>query len=109
MSIAQGKPIHHSIGTRFEDMFLEDFPDFERSKVSRNGISIPDFHNLDFFVEAKAGYHEWGPKSQKRQIEGFPKLRGLFPGVPILYALGFHNFNDAERRVMQKNEEERQD
>lgn len=93
------KSIQTLIGDEFEREFSRRFPGFENSTLNER---VPDFYNPDyqFWVETKAGNKEWGPRIKKYQIDRFREL-----DQPTVYALGFHKFDDALKRLNRKSEE----
>jgi len=92
--------VSDSIGTKFERVVQERFSELGRSQ----GGNLPDFyHSNGFYVEAKVGNIEWGPRVKTYQIDDF---RGI--SEPVVYAMGFHNFDYAIRKLSGKPEPERQ-
>ncbi len=80
------------IGERFEEMLQEHFPDFERT--SENPFQ-PDFLvNGKFLVEAKTGFFEYGVQPKVYQVEAFQNHQ-----LPVIYALGYHNFERVLKRL----------
>lgn len=93
--------ISQSIGLRWEKVLHEQFPELVSTV---NDLNVPDFyHNSGFWVEAKVGNQQWGPRIKEYQIECFMD----FP-EPIIYAFGFHNFDNAFQRLTQRTERGRQ-
>jgi hypothetical protein len=90
--------IQDLIGSEFERFFSNSFPGFVNTTED---LRVPDFHNPDynFWVEAKVGNQRWGPRIKKYQIEQFKDLR-----EPVVYAAGFHDYDDAIRRLGCKSE-----
>jgi hypothetical protein len=84
------------IGSEFERFFSQSFPGFINTTADRN---VPDFYNLDgnFWVETKVGNLRWGPRIQQYQIKQFKTLK-----EPVVYALGFHNFDNARLKLTGK-------
>lgn len=91
-----------SIGFKFERFVKEKFPELISIQPNQN---IPDFYNsqLNFWVEAKIGNILWGPRIKEQQINDFIEVE-----EPVIYALGFHNFDDAHKKLIQKTENGRQ-
>ena len=94
--------VSRSIGIKFERFLQKAFPDLRFTGEDSN---VPDFYHpkLKFWVEAKVGNILWGPRIHDYQIEGFRDF-----DEPVLYALGFHNFDRAYERLFQKTERGRQ-
>jgi hypothetical protein len=91
-----------SIGLKFERFLGEKFPELISTHDNKDG---PDFYypSLNFWIEAKAGNILWGQRIKEEQINQLDKFE-----EPVIYALGFHNFYDANKRLTQKTEKERQ-
>lgn len=93
--------ISQSIGLRWENFFHEQFPELVSTV---NNLNVPDFyHPSGFWVEAKVGNQQWGPRIKEYQIQGFRDFQ-----EPVIYALGFHNFDKAHQRLTQRTEKGRQ-
>jgi len=92
--------ISSSIGERFEN-FLNGFDDLE---FTGHDECVPDFYSphYGFWLEAKAGNIAWGSQIKNYQITEFKKLE-----EPVIYALGFHNFDDAYKRLTHKTKTQR--
>lgn len=93
--------ISRSIGNRFEDFLQGKLPELVSTG---DDPLVPDFFHpeLNFWVEAKAGYFRWGQKIKEKQINGFNQ-KG-----PIIYGLGTHNLHSSNSRLTQKTERGRQ-
>lgn len=91
-----------SIGLNFERFLGEKFPELISTGNNQEG---PDFYHpeLNFWVEAKAGNILWGQRIKEEQIAKLDRFE-----EPVIYALGFHNFHDANKRLIQKTEWGRQ-
>jgi hypothetical protein len=91
-----------SIGLKFERFIKEKFPELISLGDDKNG---PDFYHpeLKFWIEAKTGNILWGQRIKEEQILQLERF-----GEPVIYALGFHNFHDANKRLIQKTEKGRQ-
>lgn len=91
-----------SIGLKFERFIEERFPELISTSYNKEG---PDFYHpkLKFRVEAKIGNILWGPRIKEEQILQLDRYI-----EPVIYALGFHNFHDANKRLIQKTEWGRQ-
>jgi hypothetical protein len=91
-----------SIGLKFERWVGEKFPELIQLGNNKDG---PDFYHpkLNFWIEAKIGNIGWGPRIKEEQINQLDKFE-----EPFIYTLGFHNFNDANKRLIQKTEWGRQ-
>ena len=70
---------------------------------------VPDFLHADwydeepkenFWIEAKAGNIAWGARIKGYQVDAFH--RPDKPNRSIIYALGFHDFDRAHKRLTQK-------
>jgi hypothetical protein len=92
-----------SIGTKFERTIQDLFPDLRSTVREQN---TPDFFHptLNFWIEAKVGYIGWGARIKDYQIESFREIN-----EPLVYAIGFHDFFQANQRLTQTTELERQD
>jgi hypothetical protein len=93
-----------SIGLKFERDIKKMFPDFLYQNGNGSNL-VPDFYDSDFgfWLEAKTGNRGWGVRIKDYQVEGFSDL-----DEPTVYLLGFHSFDDANRRLSQKTEAGRQ-
>jgi hypothetical protein len=91
-----------SIGLKYERHLEDSLSDLI---CTSSNLSVPDFYNsnLNFWIEAKVGNVLWGPRIKEYQVKGFRDLE-----APVFYALGFHNFHDAGKRLIQKTERGRQ-
>jgi hypothetical protein len=91
-----------SIGLNFERFIEKKFPELISTCGNKDG---PDFYHpkLNFWIEAKIGNIGWGPRIKEEQINQLDEFE-----EPFIYALGFHNFNDANKRLIQKTEWGRQ-
>lgn len=88
------------IGERFEDFFMEHFPGFEDRRINkRNESNVPDFYNpqFGFWVETKVGNLLWGVRLKEYQMQSFGKFQ-----EPVVYCLGLHNFNHAQKKLWEK-------
>lgn len=86
--------VSDALGERYQEILEEDFPDFVR--IRNPGPSInPDFHSPVGYIEAKCGNQAWGAQLKGFQVQGFKWLRDR----PLVYAVGFHNFNHAGERI----------
>ena len=94
--------VKKSIGNKFERYLGDRFPDL---RSTSDDSRVPDFWNPyhEFWIEAKAGNIEWGTRMKGYQIN---ENRGFDDST--IYALGFHNLDDANKRVTQKTERGRQ-
>jgi hypothetical protein len=92
--------VNDSIGTRFENIVQNNFTGFIRYNSS--GI-LPDFFGDGFWLEAKVGNVKFGTRLKEYQIVNFSGLE-----EPVVYAIGFHDFDNAGKRLVQKTEEGRQ-
>ena len=94
--------VSNSIGLKFERFLGGRFPDLIDMG---NGLLVPDFHCPDygFWLEAKVGNILWGSRIKEYQIAVFDQIR-----TPVMYALGFHTFHHAHKRLTQKTERGRQ-
>tara|TARA_Y100000310_G_C20517452_1_gene731924 strand:+ start:179 stop:829 length:651 start_codon:yes stop_codon:yes gene_type:complete len=91
-----------SIGTRFENILMEDFPEFYPSRQGDWGTRqdlkvLPDLFNGALGLEAKAGYRNYGTRPKLYQIENFPTLES-----PVAYVFGFHGLEGSLKKVTQK-------
>ncbi|MGY4884526.1 MAG: hypothetical protein ACP5NZ_03020 [Nanobdellota archaeon] len=91
-----------SIGLKFERFIEERFPELISTCGNKDG---PDFYHptLNFWVEAKVGNILWGQRIKEEQVHKLDDFK-----EPIIYALGFHNFHDANKRLIQETEWGRQ-
>lgn len=82
--------ISQAIGYQFEKFINARIRGLE--KINSGGRN-PDFYceEGNFWIEAKVGNHRWGPRIKKYQIENFSDIT-----EPVIYALGFHDFNNAQ-------------
>jgi hypothetical protein len=92
--------INDSMGTRFEDIVQENFPGFTRHNTLG---ALPDFFGNGFWLEAKVGNIVFGTRLKEYQIVSFSGLE-----EPVVYAIGFHDFDNAGKRLVQKTDEGRQ-
>lgn len=92
--------INDSIGNRFEEIFLSTFPGFERKY---DLPVLPDFFGNGFWIEAKVGNQDFGARLKEYQLVGFDGLN-----EPVVYAIGFHDFDNAGKRLTHPTEEGRQ-
>jgi hypothetical protein len=94
--------VTRSIGIKFERFLQSNFNELLYTGRDNN---VPDFHHpsLDFWIEAKAGNQAWGTRIKEYQIDSFKKVT-----QPVIYALGFHNFDYAYERLNQTTERGRQ-
>jgi hypothetical protein len=94
--------VSDSIGLKYERFIAEYFPELISIGKNKNGHDF--YHpNLNFWIEAKAGNIQWGPRIKEEQICKLSRFK-----EPVIYALGFHNFDDANKRLVQKTEWGRQ-
>lgn len=85
------KTVEDLVGDAFERFFQKRFPEFDRTI----GPNMPDFeYPTRFYVETKAGNIRWGPKIKRYQLDDFKVLTN-----PVVYALGYHTFEDARPRL----------
>jgi hypothetical protein len=91
-----------SIGLKFERFFEERFPELISTCGNKDG---PDFYHpeLKFWVETKVGNIFWGQRIKEEQISKLDRFQ-----EPVVYSLGFHNFHDAHKRLIQNTERGRQ-
>jgi hypothetical protein len=94
--------VNDSIGLKFERFIGENFPELISTCNNKDG---PDFYHpeLNFWIEAKVGNILWGQRIKEEQIAQLYRFK-----EPVIYALGFHNFDDANKRLIQKTEWGRQ-
>ena len=94
--------VTESIGLNFERFLLSNFEGMISTSSNPNA---PDMYspNEQFWIEAKCGNVLWGPRIKDYQINNFK-----YVGGPIVYALGYHNFDDAIKRLTHKTERGRQ-
>lgn len=92
--------LSHVIGKEFERVFYDSFPGFINTTADKN---VPDFYHpiLDFWVETKTGNSRWGPRIHRYQIDRFKRM-----DKPVVYALGFHNFDNAILRLSGRSEKQ---
>lgn len=85
--------ISDAIGDQFEKFVDSRVPGLV--KIASGG-RVPDFYcrTGGFWLEAKVGNESWGPRLKGYQVENFSEIK-----EPIVYALGFHNFEDAGKRL----------
>jgi len=90
------------IGDWFEEFVHESYPGLTYTGDDNN---VPDFCHIrgidsksvdDFWLEAKVGNVQWGCRIKGYQIDSFDK-----PEKSIVYVLGMHNFDDANKRLVQ--------
>lgn len=91
--------ISDAIGNEFERKVGEMFPDWDRTI---DGRLLPDFDSPIFFAEAKTGFYNFGVQIKDYQVSSFGLLQ-----KPVIYILGFHNFDHALRRLGRKSDEKR--
>ncbi|MEK6945269.1 MAG: hypothetical protein AABW63_00570 [Nanoarchaeota archaeon] len=91
------------IGERFENIFSSAFTDFERTDKGSNGAT-PDFFNSEygFWAEAKVGNKRFNAQLKEYQVKNFKSL-----GEPVLYVVGFHDFDNAHERLGDKSDSAR--
>lgn len=91
-----------SIGIKFERTLIDLFPELDETTREDN---VPDFFHPrhEFWLEAKTGYVEWGVRIKDYQVKSFRKLQ-----EPLVYAIGFHNFEHSTQRLTHKTERWRQ-
>ncbi len=78
------------IGDIFEEHFHSLFPELIDFTGSED--VVPDFyHPSGFWVEAKAGYWEWGCRPKKKQVDAHSEILSKL-GEPVIHALGIHDF-----------------
>jgi len=82
--------IWDSIGTRFEDIVQERFTDFGRCE----DLLVPDFFNGDFWLEAKVGFWDFGVQIKRYQVDAFRSMK-----KPVVYLIGFHDFEKSMERL----------
>ena len=75
--------VSDAVGLIYEDRLKDQFPELKRTQR----LNHPDFTAGTFYVEAKAGYRDYGVRFKRYQVEEFQKL-----DKPTIYALGFHAF-----------------
>ncbi len=93
------KTIQTLIGERFEDIFERQFCDFEKQS-DKDGE--PDFFNGKIWVETKTGFIHYGVRLKPRQIKFFQRIKS----APVLYAVGYHNFENSIERLNGLDEDE---
>lgn len=95
-----------SIGLKFERVVQEIFPDLRApAKNKMRGVNLfPDFYHpqYGFWIETKTGNIKWGTRIKRGQIESYAEF------ASIIYAMGFHNFDRAYKRLTHKTENGRQ-
>lgn len=92
--------IYDSIGTRFEDIVQDNFPGFSRHTYP--GV-IPDFFGNGFWLEAKVGNIRFGTRLKEYQVLSFSGFED-----PVVYVIGFHDFDNAGKRLAHRSDQERQ-
>ena len=97
--------IHTLIGKRFESILQENYPELRHSGDKTN--RIPDFEHHHFYAEAKVSYHshDYASHLKQYQIESFRRFEKT---KPVLYLVGFHNFEKAMKRLSQLSHAERE-
>lgn len=82
-----------AIGETFENYIISKTKGLEKIN---DGDNVPDFYcsSGDFWIEAKVGNLAWGPRLKGYQVENFSKIK-----EPVIYALGFHDFDHAITRL----------
>ena len=95
--------VTNSIGDWFEDFISYRYSDLW---YTGHDNLVPDFFHADYFgddnwrdnfwIEAKVGNVQWGCRIKDYQIDAFDK-----PGKSIVYALGMHDFDNANARLTQ--------
>lgn len=98
--------VEESIGAYFENWLQRRFEGLVKVRENPGKEpAVPDFYcsEFGFYVEAKAGNARWGPKLHDYQVVGFKSLDHA-----VIYALGFHGFDDAHARLRGRSEPTRQ-
>jgi hypothetical protein len=93
------------VGKRFESILQEKYPGLSYVGDIKN--RIPDFEHPLFYAEAKVSFFEHGYASHLKQyqIEGFKEFEKT---KPVLYLVGFHNFENAMKRLSRLSRVERE-
>jgi len=93
--------INNLIGSRFEAIIKEIYP--ELVYIEGKSPRIPDFEHPLFYAEAKVCFDQWDYKLRLKeyQIESF---KSLVQTKPVIYILGFHDFNDSMIRLSGKSD-----
>ena len=88
------------VGNNFERFVESRVPELD--KISSGGRE-PDFYcpSGKFWIEAKVGNQKWGPRIKRYQTINFLDLKD-----PVIYALGFHDFDNARERLSGYSPEE---
>jgi len=84
------------IGKRFETILQELYP--ELIYVGDDTNIVPDFEHPLFFAEAKVCFDkpDFTVHLKEYQVEGF---RELSEQKPVVYIIGFHDFEDSSTRL----------
>jgi hypothetical protein len=84
------------IGKRFEEILMEKYPELEYIGDEKN--LVPDFRHPLFYAEAKAAFmqHDYAVHLKQYQIESFKEFESK---KPVIYLIGFHNFEDSTKRL----------
>ena len=87
-------PIQTQIGNRFEAILKERYPDLK--KIGNPGNRLPDFEHELFYAEAKVAFDQsdYTVHIKERQVHGFDNY-----DKPVLYLIGFHNFDNPMHRL----------
>jgi len=95
--------VTRSIGLKFERFLIDKFSSLEDNTPNRK---VPDFYcsKERFWIEAKAGNILWGPRLKEYQVIGYTEDLNEH----VYHFLGFHNFDRAYNRLVQKTERGRQ-
>lgn len=86
--------ISDAVGLIYEDRLQTLFPELRRTSKPNH----PDFTARTFYLEAKAGYRDYGVRFKRYQVEQFQQL-----DQPTIYALGFHAFPGLMQFKSRKN------
>jgi hypothetical protein len=84
------------IGKRFEEILKEKYP--ELRYIGDEDNVVPDFEHPLFYAEAKAAFmqHDYAVHLKQYQIESFKHFESR---KPVLYLIGFHNFENSMKRL----------
>lgn len=92
------------IGKQFEKILKRKYP--ELTYIGDDENRIPDFEHDLFYAEAKVSFfcHDYAAHIKQRQVESFKKYE---KNKPVLYLVGFHNFEDSLKRLIPIKDEKK--
>jgi hypothetical protein len=84
------------IGKRFESILQKKYPELRYIGDEEN--LVPDFEHHLFYAEAKVSFmqHDFAVHLKQYQVDSFKRFE---KNKPVLYLLGFHNFEKATQRL----------